>query len=128
MIRRYTSVSLPELARADLVPGDPRYAAIEKKLDAAPAIAVPTITVDGKYDPFTPPGDGAAYRAHFTGKYAHRTLPVGHNVPARGTPGLRPGRSRCGSFLTSHRFPALAAPPTPPSSALDACHRRSRCR
>jgi len=67
--------------RLDLVPGDPKYAAIEKKLDAAPTIAVPTVTVDGKYDPFTPPGDGAAYRAHFTGKYAHHTLPVGHNVP-----------------------------------------------
>ena len=67
--------------RLDLAPGDPRYAAIEKKLDAAPAIAVPTVTVDGKYDPFTPPGDGALYRAHFTGKYAHHTLPVGHNVP-----------------------------------------------
>jgi pimeloyl-ACP methyl ester carboxylesterase len=67
--------------RLDLVPGDPRYAAIEKKLDAAPAIAVPTVTVDGQHDPFTPPGDGAAYRAHFTGKYAHHTLPVGHNVP-----------------------------------------------
>ncbi len=67
--------------RLDLVPGDPQYAAIEKKLDAAPTIAVPTVTVDGQYDPFTPPGDGAAYRAHFTGKYAHVTLPVGHNVP-----------------------------------------------
>jgi pimeloyl-ACP methyl ester carboxylesterase len=42
---------------------------------------VPTVTVDGKYDPFMPPRDGALYRAHFTGKYAHRTLPVGHNVP-----------------------------------------------
>jgi pimeloyl-ACP methyl ester carboxylesterase len=67
--------------RLDLVPGDPRYAAIEKKLDAAPTIAVPTVTVDGEHDPFTPPGNGAAYRAHFTGKYAHHTLPVGHNVP-----------------------------------------------
>ena len=43
--------------------------------------AVPTVTVDGQYDPFTPAGDGAVCRAHFTGKYAHRTLPVGHNVP-----------------------------------------------
>lgn len=67
--------------RLDLVPGDPRYDAIEKKLDAAPTIGVPTVTVDGKFDPFTPPGNGAAYRAHFTGKYAHHTLPVGHNVP-----------------------------------------------
>ena len=67
--------------RLDLVPGDPRFANIEKKLDAAPTIAVPTVTVDGKFDPFTPPGNGSAYRAHFTGKYAHHTLPVGHNVP-----------------------------------------------
>ena len=42
---------------------------------------MPTITVDGKYDPFTPPGDGAFYRAHFTGRYDHRTFDVGHNVP-----------------------------------------------
>jgi pimeloyl-ACP methyl ester carboxylesterase len=42
---------------------------------------VPTITIDGKYDPFTPPGDGSSYRAHFTGKYRHRTFDVGHNVP-----------------------------------------------
>ena len=42
---------------------------------------VPTITIDGKYDPFTPPGNGAAYRDKFSGKYAHKTLPVGHNVP-----------------------------------------------
>jgi pimeloyl-ACP methyl ester carboxylesterase len=67
--------------RLDLVPGDPKYAAIESKLDKAPTIAVPTVTVDGKYDPFTPAGNGSSYRAHFTGKYAHHTLPVGHNVP-----------------------------------------------
>jgi pimeloyl-ACP methyl ester carboxylesterase len=42
---------------------------------------VPTVTVDGAQDPFTPAGDGSAYRAHFTGRYAHVTLPVGHNVP-----------------------------------------------
>src|SRR3989442_3703181 len=42
---------------------------------------LPTITLDGEYDPFTPAGDGSAYRDKFTGKYAHRTLKVGHNVP-----------------------------------------------
>jgi pimeloyl-ACP methyl ester carboxylesterase len=67
--------------RLDLVPGDPRYTAIEKKLDAAPTIGVPTVTLDAEYDPFTPAGNGSAYRAHFTGKYAHHTLAVGHNVP-----------------------------------------------
>ncbi len=67
--------------RLDPVAGDPRYADIEQRLGAAPAIGVPAVTVDGVYDPFTPPGDGAPYRARFTGRYAHRALPVGHNVP-----------------------------------------------
>jgi pimeloyl-ACP methyl ester carboxylesterase len=54
---------------------------IECAIAFRPVIAVTTITIDGKYDPFTPPGDGAAYRDKFSGKYAHETLPVGHNVP-----------------------------------------------
>ena len=62
-------------------PAEPEYAAIEKRLQQAPDIAVPAITIDGKYDPFTPAGDGSAYRAKFTGKYDHRVLDVGHNVP-----------------------------------------------
>lgn len=67
--------------RQSLAPNEPRYAGIEKRLQKAPAIGVPTITLDGADDPFTPAGDGAAYRAKFTGRYEHRTLPVGHNVP-----------------------------------------------
>ncbi|MEW2160635.1 alpha/beta hydrolase [Streptomyces sp. NPDC007189] len=67
--------------RLSLAPGEPQYDGIEKRLAARPAITVPTITIDGKYDPFTPPGNGAAYRSKFTGTYAHRTFEVGHNVP-----------------------------------------------
>ena len=67
--------------RLSLAPAEPEYAAIEKQLQAAPDIAVPTITIDGKYDPFTPAGNGSAYRAKFTGKYEHRVFDVGHNVP-----------------------------------------------
>ncbi|MEV6850183.1 alpha/beta hydrolase [Actinoplanes sp. NPDC051411] len=67
--------------RQSLAPAEPEYAAIEARLQNAPAIAVPTITIDGRYDPFTPAGDGSAYRAHFTGPYQHRTFDVGHNVP-----------------------------------------------
>ncbi|MEW2160982.1 alpha/beta hydrolase [Streptomyces sp. NPDC007189] len=68
--------------RLDLAPGDPRYDGIEAKLAKGPAIAVPTITIDGASDPFTPAGNGVAYRAKFTGPYAHRTLTnIGHNVP-----------------------------------------------
>jgi pimeloyl-ACP methyl ester carboxylesterase len=67
--------------RLDLVPGDPRYDALEKQIAKGPTIAVPAITIDGEYDPFTPPGNGAKYRDKFTGKYEHMTFPVGHNVP-----------------------------------------------
>ncbi|MEU0807582.1 alpha/beta hydrolase [Streptomyces sp. NPDC005970] len=67
--------------RLGLAKGEPKYAAIEKRLAAAPVIKVPTITIDGAYDPFTPPGHGSAYRKKFTGKYAHQTLKVGHNIP-----------------------------------------------
>ncbi|MFE7317875.1 alpha/beta fold hydrolase [Streptomyces sp. NPDC057555] len=67
--------------RLGLVKGERRYDALEKRLAAAPAIGVPTITIDGSRDPFTPPGNGSAYRKKFTGKYVHRTLDVGHNVP-----------------------------------------------
>ena len=67
--------------RLSLAKGDPRYGGLEDQLQETPVIAVPTITLDGEYDPFTPPGDGSAYRDKFSGKYAHRTLKVGHNVP-----------------------------------------------
>lgn len=68
--------------RLGLYPAEPRYADIEAKLQSAPTIGVPTITIDGKYDPFTPTnGDGSSYRAMFTGKYDHRVFDVGHNVP-----------------------------------------------
>jgi pimeloyl-ACP methyl ester carboxylesterase len=67
--------------RLSLAKAEPQYASIEDRLQRAPVIAVPTITIDGEYDPFTPPGHGAAYRDRFGGQYAHETLPVGHNVP-----------------------------------------------
>jgi pimeloyl-ACP methyl ester carboxylesterase len=67
--------------RLGLAPAEAEYASIEAKLQQAPVISVPAITIDGKHDPFTPAGTGAAYRDHFTGKYEHRVFPVGHNVP-----------------------------------------------
>ncbi|MGW2035332.1 alpha/beta fold hydrolase [Streptomyces spinosus] len=68
--------------RIGLIEGEPRYARYEKLLAAQPPIHVPTITLDPALDPFTPPGDGTAYRSHFTGKYEHRTIAnIGHNLP-----------------------------------------------
>ncbi|MFJ8825287.1 alpha/beta fold hydrolase [Streptomyces sp. NPDC102467] len=68
--------------RIGLIEGEPRYDRYEKQLAAQPSIGVPTITLDAALDPFTPPGDGAGYRDHFTGPYEHRTIAdVGHNLP-----------------------------------------------
>ncbi|MFD5783920.1 alpha/beta fold hydrolase [Streptomyces sp. NPDC126933] len=68
--------------RLDLIKSDPQYASLEKKLAQSPVITVPTITLDGEVDPFTPPGNGSSYRDKFSGTYAHRTLNgIGHNVP-----------------------------------------------
>ncbi|POX57310.1 alpha/beta hydrolase [Streptomyces sp. Ru71] len=68
--------------RIGLIETEPRYRRHEALLAARPPIQVPTITLDPALDPFTPPGDGSAYRDHFTGPYEHRTLPgIGHNLP-----------------------------------------------
>jgi pimeloyl-ACP methyl ester carboxylesterase len=58
--------------RLGLAAGDRRYEDLEKRLFKGPVITVPTITIDGRFDPFTPAGNGSAYRAKFSGKYAHR--------------------------------------------------------
>lgn len=68
--------------RLGLAEGDPRYDRLENRLAAGPVIGVPTVTLDGERDPFTPAGDGSSYRDKFSGPYAHRTLKnIGHNVP-----------------------------------------------
>ncbi|MGW5731577.1 MULTISPECIES: alpha/beta fold hydrolase [Streptomyces] len=68
--------------RIGLVESGSRYDRLEKRLAAQPSIHIPTITLDAALDPFTPPGDGAGYRRHFTGPYDHRTIAdVGHNLP-----------------------------------------------
>jgi pimeloyl-ACP methyl ester carboxylesterase len=67
--------------RLGLVGGDPRCERLERRLFKGPVITVPTITLDGRYDPFTPAGNGSAYRGKFSGKYRHRVVEVGHNVP-----------------------------------------------
>ncbi len=68
--------------RFGLVPGDPAYAPIERRLALQPAIAVPTITFDGMDDGVRGPADASAHAAQFTGPRSHRLVPgVGHNMP-----------------------------------------------
>ena len=68
--------------RFGLAEGDPHYADLQRRLAALPAIAVPTITLDGGADGVVPATDGTATAAKFTGRRVHRVIPgVGHNLP-----------------------------------------------
>jgi pimeloyl-ACP methyl ester carboxylesterase len=68
--------------RLGLADGDARYDAFEKRLAEAPAIKVPTITLEGDANgaPHPPP---SAYAGKFTGPYSHRLIAggIGHNLP-----------------------------------------------
>ena len=68
--------------RLGLADGEPKYADLEKRLAAAPTIAVPTITMEGDANG-APHSDPSAYAKKFTGSYEHRTITggVGHNLP-----------------------------------------------
>lgn len=68
--------------RLGLAEGESKYDPLEAKLAAAPAITVPTITLEGDANgaPHPAPAD---YARRFTGWYRHRTATggVGHNLP-----------------------------------------------
>lgn len=68
--------------RYGLAAGDPRYADIQRRLDALPPIKVPSITLDGDADGVIPATDGRAGAAKFAGPRTHRVIPrAGHNLP-----------------------------------------------
>jgi pimeloyl-ACP methyl ester carboxylesterase len=68
--------------RLGLAAGEPKYDDLERRLAAAPAIAVPTITLEGDANG-APHADAGAYAGKFTGRYEHRLIKggVGHNLP-----------------------------------------------
>ncbi|HEV7775277.1 MAG TPA: alpha/beta hydrolase [Luteibacter sp.] len=67
--------------RMGLAKGFPRYADVQRKLDALPVIAVPTITLDGDADGVVPSTDGKNSASHFSQRQ-HRVVPgIGHNLP-----------------------------------------------
>jgi pimeloyl-ACP methyl ester carboxylesterase len=67
--------------RLGLAEGESRYDDAEKRLAAGPVITVPTITLEGDANG-APHPEASAYRAKFSGRYAHRTIEgVGHNLP-----------------------------------------------
>jgi len=68
--------------RFNLVPGDPAYADIERRLALQPPITVPTITFDGADDGVRSPSPASAHAHRFTGPREHRVVPgAGHNLP-----------------------------------------------
>jgi len=68
--------------RYGLAASDPRYADIQRRLDALPPIKVPSITLDGDADGVIPATDGRAGAAKFAGPRTHRVIPrAGHNLP-----------------------------------------------
>jgi hypothetical protein len=79
--------------RLALAGGEPQYDDLERRLAALPAIAVPTITLEGDANG-APHPDPSAYASKFSGKYAHQTIEggVGHNQPPE-PPQAFPGRS-----------------------------------
>lgn len=62
--------------------GDPAYDAIEARLAAQPAIAVPTVNLHGEGDGVSPPENSAGHARHFSGPYRRVLVPrAGHNLP-----------------------------------------------
>ena len=68
--------------RLGLADGERKFDDIENKLAVAPAIAVPTITMEGDANG-APHPEPTAYAKKFTGKYSHRLIKggIGHNLP-----------------------------------------------
>jgi pimeloyl-ACP methyl ester carboxylesterase len=68
--------------RQGLAEGEAKYDDVEKRLAAAPVIAVPSITLEGDANGAPHPEPGF-YARKFSGKYAHRLIAggIGHNLP-----------------------------------------------
>jgi pimeloyl-ACP methyl ester carboxylesterase len=68
--------------RQGLAEGEAKYGDLEKRLAAAPVIAVPSITLEGDANGAPHPEPGF-YARKFSGKYAHRLITggIGHNLP-----------------------------------------------
>jgi pimeloyl-ACP methyl ester carboxylesterase len=68
--------------RLGVAEGEPQYDELERRLAEAPAITVPTITLEGDANG-APHPEPSAYANKFSGSYSHRTIEggIGHNLP-----------------------------------------------
>ena len=68
--------------RFGYAPGDPAVAAVERRLQSQPKIAVPTLVLHGDGDGVGPAAASAGHAKHFTGFYRRKVIPLaGHNLP-----------------------------------------------
>jgi len=68
--------------RYGLVPGDPRFEAVERHLTRLPSIATPTIALEGDADGVAVGHGSAGHGRHFLANYDRRVLAgAGHNLP-----------------------------------------------
>jgi pimeloyl-ACP methyl ester carboxylesterase len=68
--------------RFGLVPGDPAFEEIERRLTHLPRIAVPTIVLHGSDNGVIPVAGSTDHHRFFAAAYERRALPlVGHNLP-----------------------------------------------
>jgi pimeloyl-ACP methyl ester carboxylesterase len=68
--------------RLGLAAGEPQYDELERRLAKAPAITVPTITLEGDANG-APHPEPCTYAGKFSSSYSHRTIAegIGHNLP-----------------------------------------------
>ncbi|HEV7607166.1 MAG TPA: alpha/beta hydrolase [Steroidobacteraceae bacterium] len=68
--------------RLGLVPGEPQYDELERRLAEAPPIEVPAVTLEGDANG-APHPEPSAYARKYTGRYSHHDLTggIGHNLP-----------------------------------------------
>lgn len=68
--------------RYGIVPGDPAFEEIERRLAPQPAIGVPVVALHGEANAVLPAAGLDRVRQRFTGSYRREVVPaVGHNVP-----------------------------------------------
>ena len=68
--------------RLGLAEGETQYDELERRLATAPAVSVPTITLEGDANG-APHAEPDSYTSKFSGTYLHRTITggIGHNLP-----------------------------------------------
>ena len=68
--------------RLGLVPGEPQYDELERRLADAPPIGVPAVTLEGDANG-APHPEPAAYAKKYSGRHVHHDLigGIGHNLP-----------------------------------------------